>query len=77
MLTTISQQYDGYEKSHERYLNGCDSILKKAIITSEQLVRSVSEVNGSVSQVESALVVVAKRSTEIAQKFRDSAQATR
>lgn len=77
VLTTISQQYDGYEKSHERYLNGCDSILKKAIITSEQLVRSVSEVNGSVSQVESALVTVAKRSTEIAQKFRDSAQATR
>lgn len=77
VLTVISQQYDGYEQSHERYLNGCDSILNKAIITSEQLVRSVSEVNSSVSQVESALVVVAKRSTEIAQKFRDSAQATR
>lgn len=77
VLTVITEQYDGYEQAHERYLKGCDDILKQAVSTSQQLVHSVADVGHSVASVETALVVVAKKSTEIAQKFRDSAQATR
>lgn len=77
VLTAITQQYEGYEQAHQRYLKGCDDILNQAVSTSQQMVHSVADVGRSVSSVETALVVVAKKSTEIAQKFRDSAQATR
>lgn len=77
VLAAITQQYDGYQKSHEKYLKGCDDILNQAVSTSQQVVQSIANVDRSVSSVETALIVVAKKSTEMAQKFRDSAPAKR
>jgi len=74
VLEAINQQYQQYGQTNERYLKGCDEILSHAASTTKQLVQSVGQVGESVSKVENALVIVAKKSTDIAQKFRDSAR---
>ena len=74
VLEAINQQYQQYGQANERYLKGCDDILSHAASTTKQLVQSAGHVGDSVLKVESALEIVAKKSIDIAQKFRDSAR---